>query len=153
VNANLDDFKTDVYLNGGARPNAPCTAAGLPNGIYYFQFTDPPEGTPLHDLSDPITDRRVKVAGGVIVEYLGTNTDRFTGMQPGKCPNSIIVPLLPFADTPNQSGEYQVWMTLTDFYDPMQGFHGFIPSKSKTDNFKVVPPNEIVCPGDPLCPG
>jgi hypothetical protein len=107
VNANLYDFKTDVYLNGGPRPNAPCTAAGLPNGIYYFQVTDPSGGTPLHDLSDPITDRQVKVAGGVIIEYLGTNTDRFTGMQPGKCPNSIIVPLFPFADSPNQGGEYK----------------------------------------------
>jgi hypothetical protein len=140
VNANVYDFKLDVYLNGGPRPNAPCTAAGLPDGIYYFQVTDPSGGTLLHDVLEPIIDRQVEVAGGVIVAYLGTNTDRITGVQPGKCPNSIIVPLFPFVDTPNPGGEYKAWMTPKDFYDPMQGFHGFIPSKSKTDNFKVTPP-------------
>src|SRR5688572_15882018 len=142
VNANLYDQKTDVYLNGGPRPNAPCTAAGLPNGDYYFQVTDPSGGTLLHDLSDPIADRKVRVAGGVITEYLGSNADRLYGIQAGKCPNSIIVPLFPFVDTPNPGGEYKVWMTPIDFYDASRGFHGFIPSKSKTDNFKVVNPDE-----------
>ncbi len=33
VNGNVYDAATDVYLNGGPRPNAPCTAAGLPDGV------------------------------------------------------------------------------------------------------------------------
>ncbi len=32
VNANIYETSMDVYLNGGPCPNAPCTAAGLPNG-------------------------------------------------------------------------------------------------------------------------
>jgi hypothetical protein len=142
VNANVYDFKTDVYLNGGPRPNAPCTAAGLPNGVYYFQVTDPSGGMSLHDLSDLITDRKVEVAGGVIVAYLGNNADRIVGVTIGKCPGSIIVPLHPFVDTPNPGGEYKVWMTPKSVYD----IYGFTPSKSKTDNFKVAPPVENPCP-------
>ena len=41
VNGNVYDSMDDVYLNGGPRPNAPCTAAGLPAGDYFFQVTDP----------------------------------------------------------------------------------------------------------------
>ncbi len=42
VNHNIYNAKQDVYLNGGPNSaNAPCTAAGLPNGDYYFQVTDP----------------------------------------------------------------------------------------------------------------
>ena len=36
VDANVYDSSEDVYLNGGPRPNAPCTAAGLPDRDYYF---------------------------------------------------------------------------------------------------------------------
>jgi hypothetical protein len=43
VDYNIYDAKQDVYLNGGPNSSkAPCTAAGLPNGEYYFQVTDPP---------------------------------------------------------------------------------------------------------------
>jgi hypothetical protein len=59
---NLYELKADVYLNGGPPPNAPCTAAGLPNGIYYVQVTDPSGGTLLHEASDLIADRRVEVS-------------------------------------------------------------------------------------------
>jgi hypothetical protein len=150
VNANVYNSKTDVYLNGGPRPNAPCTAAGLPNGIYYFQVTDPSGAMSLHDLSDPITDRQVEVAGGVIVAYLGSNPDRMADVTIGKCPNSIIVPLFPFVNTPNPGGEYKVWMTNVLDYDGSmtKGSFGFIPSKSKTDNFKVAPPVDVDSDGD-----
>jgi hypothetical protein len=33
VNGNVYDSKDDVYLNGGPQPKAPCTAAGLPDGL------------------------------------------------------------------------------------------------------------------------
>jgi len=41
VNANQYDSKCAVYLDGGPGPHAPATAAGLPDGEYYFQVTDP----------------------------------------------------------------------------------------------------------------
>ena len=41
VNANQYDSKCAVYLDGGPGPNAPAKAAGLPDGDYYFQVTDP----------------------------------------------------------------------------------------------------------------
>ena len=139
VNANVYDDKEDVYLNGGPRPNAPCTAAGLPDGDYYFQVTDPPGKVLLS--TDGVAARKVHVSGGLIVVNLGTH---FTGS--GKCvgtiPANITIQLAPFADTPNPGGEYKVWMTRVVDYDVSAtlGSFGFIPSKSKTDNFKVNSP-------------
>jgi hypothetical protein len=144
VNGNVYDSVEDVYLNGGPRPNAPCTAAGLPNGDYYFQVTDP-SGTHLLSLLDgvniddgvsTIERRRVRVEGGIIVFAFFHNT----GV--GQCSDKT-VQLWPFMTTPNPGGEYKVWMTHILDYDPTMssGSFGFIPSKSKTDNFKVVPPD------------
>jgi len=158
VNANVYDYADDVYLNGGPRPNAPCTAAGLPNGDYYFQVTDPSGATLLS--TDLISNRRVTVTGGLIVAYSGTHP-----IGTGKCndgtihTDNITVQLFPFNLTPNPGGEYKAWMTkVGDYtscsfnddpstYDPntsdprlCSGSFGFIPSTSKTDNFKVIPP-------------
>jgi hypothetical protein len=139
VNANVYDFKEDVYLNGGPRPNAPCTAAGLPDGDYYFQVTDP-SGSQLLSL-DEIGDRHVTVTGGLIVGYSGPH-----GIGMGKCVAfngfNITVQLYPFKLTPNPGGEYKAWMTKVSDYDitMTKGSFGFIPSKSKTDNFKVASP-------------
>src|SRR5258708_30119731 len=41
VNANQYDSTCAVYLDGGPGPNAPASAAGLPDGDYYFQVTNP----------------------------------------------------------------------------------------------------------------
>jgi hypothetical protein len=146
VNGNVYDFKEDVYLNGGPRPNAPCTAAGLPDGDYYFQVTDP-SGSQLLSL-DGIGDRRVTVAGGLIIGYSGPH-----GIGMGKCSayngNNITVQLAPFSQTPNPGGEYKVWITRVSDYDPyLKGSFGFIPSKTKTDNFKVASPVDIDSDGD-----
>jgi hypothetical protein len=147
VNANVYDFKEDVYLNGGPRPNAPCTAAGLPDGDYYFQVTDP-SGSQLLSL-DGIGDRRVTVASGLIIGYSGLH-----GIGMGKCVAfngfNITVQLYPFASTPNPGGEYKAWMTKAGDYDVTmtKGSFGFIPSKSKTDNFKVASPADIDFDGD-----
>jgi hypothetical protein len=152
VNGNVYDFKEDVYLNGGPRPNAPCSAAGLPDGKYYFQVTDP-SGHEL--LSYPGIDNGViEVYGGLITGYSGLLL-RDTGI--GKCndginhTNNITVPLFPFLSTPNPGGEYKVGMTKISDYDitMTQGSWGFIPSKSKTDNFKVLQSDE--CTGE-VCP-
>ena len=139
VNGNVYDSMDDVYLNGGPRPNAPCTAAGLPAGDYFFQVTDP-SGSQLLS-SDSKDDRRVTVSAGLIVDATASHEIGF-----GKCvglnPNNITVRLAPFMPTPNPGGEYKVWMTPVGDYDPTmtKGSFGFIPSKSKTDNFKVMAP-------------
>src|SRR5215831_19482197 len=165
VNANIYETAMDVYLNGGPRPNAPCTAAGLPNGDYYFQVTDPSGKVLLsYDFVDGanhpivnISERKVNVMNGLMTFYKGTT--RHAGI--GKCPGAITVELFPYLRTPNPGGEYKVWMTLVGDYacaltDQKQcnvGFFGFIPSKSKTDNFKVIdyngngiPDLEDACP-------
>ena len=158
VNGNVYDSMEEVYLNGGPRPNAPCTAAGLPSGDYYFQVTDP-SGSQLLS-SDAIEYRRTTVSGGLFV-----NTE-FHNFGIGKCgdvnPLNITVQLAPFNPTPNPGGEYKVWVTkVSDFDATMtKGSFGFIQSKSKTDNFKVVAPvdTEIDTDGDgtpdsvDLCP-
>ncbi len=73
VNHNIYNGKQDVYLNGGPNsPNAPCTAAGLPDGHYYFQVTDPSGKIVLS--TDSLAERMVRVRGGVIQEYFGTKT-------------------------------------------------------------------------------
>jgi hypothetical protein len=142
VNGNVYDFQTDVHLNGGPRPNAPCTAAGLPDGQYYFQVTDP-SGSQLLSMDD-IANRQVTVSGGLIVDHY-VQEPHGTGI--GKCGGSITVQLFPFLPTPNPGGEYKVWMTKVIDYNT---YGDFIPSKSKTDNFKVQPRDDDNC-GE-VCP-
>lgn len=60
--------KREVYLDGGPPPNAPQTAAGLPDDLYVFQVTDPSGGYLLSE--DPSKCRMVRVHAGVIVELV-----------------------------------------------------------------------------------
>src|SRR5579864_6712533 len=69
VNGNQYDSPCSVYLNGGPGPHAPAHAAGLPDGDYYFQVTDPSGKTLLS--TDPVSNRSFHVTGGVIVTYTG----------------------------------------------------------------------------------
>ena len=57
---------------------------------------------------------------------------------------AITVQLMPYLDTPNPGGVYKVWATPVaqllgdpNKVDSGGRFHGFVPSYSKTDNFKV----------------
>jgi hypothetical protein len=138
VNANIYHLAEDVYLNGGPRPNAPCTAGGLPDGDYYFQVTDPSGRILLHEITDTVELRKVRVTDGVIDLYYGG--PRLTGQ--GKCQNGIhiTIQLFPFIKTANSGGEYKVWLTRVADYDRSmrRGAFGFLQTKSKTDNFKVV---------------
>jgi hypothetical protein len=154
VNANLYDSKCRVYLDGGPGPNAPAKAAGLPDGDYYFQVTDP-SGSKLLS-ADAVSNRQFQVANGVIVAYTGTGGPIHpTGMDQDHPELGAITvrlantecPAGDFLDSPNNGGVYKVWVTpVGDFAgepssvdnDCGKGcFHGFVPSKSKTDNFKV----------------
>jgi hypothetical protein len=153
VNANQYDSPCSVYLDGGPGPNAPATAAGLPDGDYYFQVTDPSGKTLLS--TDPVSNRRFTVTGGVITAYTGVGGPvHLTGIDQDHaelgaitirlanltCPND-------FGPSPNNGGTYKVWATPVGNFvgdatqvDNSCGnacFHGFVPSTSKTDNFKV----------------
>ncbi len=150
VNGNIYQDKNDVYISGGPGPNAPPGAAGLPDGEYYFQVTDP-SGKKLLS-TDDISERHFRVHGGIIVEYLGTINLKGNGQPANKqrfeiveeivneySENAIVIQLMPYKNTPNKGGVYKVWATPVEHYDPLDlhSFHGFIPRWSKTDNYKI----------------
>jgi hypothetical protein len=154
VNENHFDSKCSVYLNGGPGKNAPARAAGLADGEYYFQVTDPSGGQLLS--TDPVSNRRFTVRNGVIVAYTGTEAAVHpTGVDVNHPELGAITVRLAnatcpedFLDTPNNGGAYKVWVTpAADFaVDCTKGcFHGFVASKSKTDNFKVVRSSATFC--------
>lgn len=134
---------TGVWLDGGPPVNAPSTAAGLPDGEYFFQVTDP-SGSKLLS-TDPVNERCVIIESGIITGNClsGTHNLRPSADAGG----GVVVELCPYDDTPNNGGVYKAWMTPTgDFagdsaeVDNRCGngcFHGFVPASSKTDNFKV----------------
>src|SRR3989442_4728211 len=64
VNFNIYASKDAVYLDGGPPPGAPQTAAGLPDGTYVFQVTDPSGKTLLSQ--DIANCRQFTVANGII---------------------------------------------------------------------------------------
>ena len=153
VNANQYDSTCAVYLDGGPGPHAPASAAGLPDGDYYFQVTDP-SGKQLLS-TDVVSNRRFTVTNGVIVAYTGvggpihpTGIDQdhpelgaiTIRLANATCPTD-------FLTSPNDGGAYKVWVTpvsnfmgdatLVDNPCGSGCFHGFAPSTSKTDNFKA----------------
>lgn len=157
VNYNIYDDKRDVYLDGGPGPGAPQTAAGLDDGIYVFQVTDPSGKVLLS--TDIAACRRFTVKDGIIIGVVPAGgCEHETGVDIDH--GAVTVQLMPYNDTPNNGGVYKVWATLVEDYlagCAMQGVtnglgvvdcgpltrrshgvaHGFIPAESKTDNFKV----------------
>jgi hypothetical protein len=147
--------KCEVYLNGGPGPKAPAHAAGLPDGDYYFQVTDPNGSTLLS--TDPVSNRRFTVNGGVITAYTGTGGPPHpTGVSQDHPELGAITIRLAntscptdFLNTPNPGNVYKVWVTPvgsflgspTNVDNACSGScsHGFVHSQSKTDNFKAVP--------------
>jgi hypothetical protein len=137
VNGNVYVGKSQVYLNGGPRVNQNCGAAGLPGGDYYFQVTDPSGRYPLS--SGALGERKIRIGNGVIDFYWGTTHPPAPTL--GRC-DALMIPLAPFANTPNPGGEYKVWLTpakitCDESLDTCDGT--FLSSNSKTDNFKVQP--------------
>ena len=129
VNGNLYTNAKKVYLAGGPHKEG---AAGLLDGIYYFQVTDPAGKTLLS--TDDLSMRRFEVKYGYIYSIDGGdhkwNDDTTAGY-------GIVVQLWPFTYTPNKGGTYKVWVTKVEHFSEGQGCFGFISSLSKTDNFKV----------------
>src|SRR5688500_4328907 len=125
-NANLFESKDAVYLNGGPQN---MNSSGLPPGEYYFQVTDP-SGSELLS-TDDVRNRRVLVAlngggQGVVSGPLpdpsdpGTYPGHVAGSQ-NQTNGSTPVQLMPYADTPNNGGEYKVWLTRVEDYDENVG--------------------------------
>src|SRR5947207_7706025 len=113
VNVNIYDNKEDVYIDGGpAHPGA----AGLPDGSYCVQVTDPSGATVLGK-SDPAA---VTVVDGEFVQCYQLTSILKTGSSGFTVPG--------YDDTPNPGGEYKVWVS-TDC--------DFINNSTKTDNFQV----------------
>lgn len=158
VNFNIYSSKDLVYLDGGPGPGAPATAAGLDDGTYVFQVTDPSGKTLLS--TDAARCREMTVSGGIITAVVPAGgCEHKTGLDVDH--NAATVQLMPYLDTPNPGGVYKVWATLERNYlagctalghsnglslvdcgyKAGAAVHGFIPSASKTDNFKV---NEVV---------
>src|SRR5438309_706990 len=103
VNYNIYALKTDVYLDGGPGPGAPQGAAGLPDGRYVFQVTDPSGKSLLS--TDALQCREFDVNAGIITAAVGpcphvTGSDIDHGAK--------TVQLMPYLDTPNPGGEYKV---------------------------------------------
>ncbi len=176
VNANHYADKRDVYLNAGPPPNAPQDSAGLPDGNYYFQVTDPSGKFLLSE--DPVYCREFRVENGRIDELVSigrTYKEKgkdvpcyIDGWQFGKHDLGISVDhlaisiqLMPYENTPNRGGVYKAWVTPIEFFDGdptkvdngYRGgyFHGFIPGHSKTDNFKVKKGKDVPTPELKLC--
>jgi hypothetical protein len=145
VNQNLYDSKSDVYLNGGPQNE---NGNGIPNGTYYFQVTDPSGATLLS--TDLATCRQLTVSGGVVAGAAGPCPHLNGTFNPNN--GSMPVQLIPFNTTPNNGGEYKVWLirqtsTTTIAQD---GIHiNFKSADSKTDNFKVEPEECQDCPPPP----
>jgi hypothetical protein len=185
VNANHYQAKEDVYLDGGPGPNAPSNAAGLPEGDYYFQVTDP-SGKDLLS-TDHISCRKFHVNEYGVIDSYYTNGINYVWVKAkgggywdtAPCVHdtgvdidhsdvgAITVQLYPYDDTPNPGGVYKVWATPVADYagdpnyaptakkDKVNGenyepgnYHGFIPAKSKTDNYKVKKKGKPVTPPD-----
>jgi hypothetical protein len=151
VNFNIYSSKDDVYLDGGPGPGAPQSAAGLDDGIYVFQVTDPSGKTLLS--TDNAQCRQFTVTGGVITSVGSEDLNvcpHATGIDLDH--GSVTVQLMPYNNTPNPGGVYKVWITsVSDFpanclrqvgCNGKRGgtVHGFSPAHSKTDNFKVKNP-------------
>jgi cysteine-rich repeat protein len=165
VNANIYAAKADVYLDGGPGSNAPVGAAALPAGDYFFQVTDPSGKNLLS--SDHISCRRIHVNDMGVIDRVVRRIDSVSNGVPLLVPcwhaqgidedhaelGAITVQLIPYDDTPNPGGEYKVWVTPVARYTGNDAWspgdvHGFVPSASKTDNFKVRAPS---APLPPAC--
>jgi hypothetical protein len=175
VNANIYPSKTAVYLNGGPENQ---NGASLPVGTYYFQVTDP-NGEQLLS-ADDIHCREVQVTvvtgnvnriTGHVVDAACTSPQATHDNSPINFANgSVPVQVCPAASrnsdslnngasydsgnwcdtTSNGGGEYKVWLTPINKYDPDHcANHGFCANDSKTDNFKITPTN---CADTNSCP-
>lgn len=127
--------RSEAFFAGGPFAEPCYTWSFLPDGLYYFQVTDP-TGRKLLS-TDPISERAVRVQAGVVSSYEGT-THSVGGWN--AC-GSLAVGLMPFRQAPGCTGAYLVWLTPAqnlagqpEEVDPICGdgcFHGFRPELSR----------------------
>ena len=117
TNVNIFADKGDVYLDGGpVRPGA----AGLPDGEYYVQVTEP-NGTLLGTSLGSGDDTPAVVVGGEFEQcYLLSDILIQASALPGVVQG--------YDTTSNAGGEYKVWISQVSTFDG---------GTNKTDNFKV----------------
>jgi hypothetical protein len=134
VNGNIYGSTSDVYLGGGPQNTS---ASGLPNGVYYFQVTDPSGKTLLS--TDNAVCRQLVVVNGRISGSTGPACKHANGtFNPAN--GATPVQLAPFSATPNAGLEYKVFLipvskaTISPT-DPKVLL--FAQSDAKTDNFKA----------------
>jgi hypothetical protein len=116
VDLNIYAAKTDVYIDGGP---AKLGAAGLPDGSYYVQVTDPSGATVL----GKTLTASVSVVNGEFAQCYQLTDILYTGSSGFTAKG--------YDDTPNNGGEYKVWVSNVSTFDN---------NSTKTDNFKVGPP-------------
>jgi hypothetical protein len=112
VNGNIYDSKDAVNVDGGPKGNQ----AGLPDGSYYVQVTDPSGATVLGTSVGTGAEKPYVVVNGVVADCYQLSAIVAHSGTPG------------YLDTPNDGGEYKVWIS-TDAT--------FVNNSTKTDNFKV----------------
>jgi hypothetical protein len=154
VNFNIYETKEDVYLDGGPGIGAPQTAAGLDEGIYVFQVTDPSGRVLLSTDEARCRQFAVDESGIIIGVVAAGGCEHLTGVDIDH--GATTVQLMPFENTPNPGGEYKAWVVeVGDFLDGCAAIgvenglevvdcgrtggnlHGFVPAHTKTDNFKI----------------
>ena len=130
--------KCDAYLVARGQDNPP----RLPDGDYFFQVTSPSDEALLS--SDEVKVRQFRVADGAIEGVSGqgshaVGTDSLSG--------AATVQLCPFAESPDSSGVYEVWVTrVEDFQGDVEAVdssapdsHGFLAARSARALFAVSP--------------
>lgn len=140
VNQNIYVTSTDVYINGGPQNTA---SAGFPDGLYYFQVTDP-SGAKLLS-TDSAACRQVQVVHGVVAGAIGPCPHAVGDYNPAN--GSTSVQLFPFSATPVAGNTYKVWLipesssTSVSATDPR--VLTFNQSSANTDNFIVLTPTPV----------
>ena len=138
VNENFYPTSTDVYLSGGPQNTH---AAGLPDGTYYFQVTDPSGKTLLS--SDNASCRQLVVSGGRVAGASpASGTCEHTNGIFNPANGTTPVQIAPFAQTPNPGDEFKAWLIAEDSSTSISTTDpkviNFKQSDSDTDNFKTL---------------
>ncbi|MFN1550068.1 hypothetical protein [Vibrio natriegens] len=154
----------DVKIKGKNAKNAEAFyAEPLSCRLFYFDGED---GVTFINDSYTMT-QEVKVRGkmetqSTVVECRHQLGSEYLEIDPSAMPDGETIQLFPFANTPNSGGVYKAWVSTAasveaacesspDWNEGIEtgencnGFFGFIPRNSKTDNFKALtatpPPN------------
>ena len=117
---NIYGSKDAVYLDGGPAHEG---AAGLPDGYYYVQVTEP-DGTLLGTSVDTEDETPVHVTGGEFDGCYQLSAILHKASDVGSPP----FPIDGYDTTSNPGGEYKAWISTQST---------FPNDETKTDNFKV----------------